>query len=218
MLEPADKEHIRTILHAEGIDNEKPYIAITTRYLHDDMPTWVKTQLGYSTGSAQDSYDALASIFKKLTEKYQLVIIPMHPELQEDYNTADMLFSQCDSNHFVLKKRYTPFEVIGIFQGSEFSIQSRLGSTVFSVLAGSPFLAISYEPRMSNWMKAHGLSEYCVDWCDIKADELLGTIHTLSDCTDNLRENFEALKIDQKNLFISQSENIFSELTLVKNR
>jgi len=139
----------------------------------------------------------------------------MHPDIQEDFETAEMLFSLCESNHFVLKKRYTPFEVIGIFQGSEFSIQSRLGSTVFSVLAGSPFLAISYEPRMSNWMKAHGLSEYCVDWCNIKADDLLDITHALSDNIDKLRGRFETLKIDQKNLFTSQAENIFSELALV---
>jgi polysaccharide pyruvyl transferase WcaK-like protein len=215
MLQPSGKNHVNEILRAEGVDPDKPYIAITTRHLHDDMPDWVKHHHEYTTEIAQQSYANLAAVFGELAKKYQLVIVPMHPSLKEDYATAELLFSAADSNCTVLKKRYTPFDIIGIFQGSQFSIQSRLGSTVFSVVAGSPFVAISYESRMANWMSANGLSEYCVDWRKIEPEEVLNKIQALSENRNVLKNNFETMKKDKQMLFLSQSEKILTDLALV---
>lgn len=214
ILQPADKQHVATILRAEGVDPDKPYVAITTRYLHENMPDWVKSHHEYSAEIAQQSYANLAVVFSELATHYQLVIVPMHPSLEEDFATAELLFSETDSNCYVLKKRYTPFEVIGIFQGSRFSVQSRLGSTVFSVVAGSPFVAISYEARMTNWMAANGLSEYCIDWRKDQPDEMARKIVALSEHSDVLKEKFKTMKKDKKVLFLSQAGKIVNDLSL----
>ena len=212
MLQPIDKNRVAEILQAEGINPAKPYIAITTRYLHENMPDWVKSYHEFTPDIAQQSYANLAVVFSELSKSYQLVIVPMHPLLEDDFTVAEKLFSMVGSNCIVLNKRYTPFEIIGIFQGSQFSVQSRLGSTIFSVVANSPFAAISYENRMVDWMAANGMSEYCVDWRNIQIEEVVEMLRKLSENVDTIKEDFKALKLDKKSLFISQAENILDDL------
>lgn len=212
ILQPAEKNHVAELLRAEGVDPAKPYVTITTRHLHDAMPDWVKADLGYSTEKSQESYAYLATVFSELAKKYQLVIVPMHPKLEEDFSTSEKLFAKSDSNCFILKKRYTPFEVMGIFQGSEFSVQSRLGSTVFSVVAGSPFFAISYESRMTDWMDANGLSEYCVDWRSVDVEEMVKKLTKLSESTDKIRTDFAALREEKSALFFNQADKILTDM------
>jgi polysaccharide pyruvyl transferase WcaK-like protein len=218
ILQVADRDHIAAILRDEGINPEKHYIAITTRNLHDEMPEWVKAHHDYSTEIAKQSYASLANLFRELAADYQLVIVPMHPTLEEDHEVASRLFANCDKNCNVLKKRYTPFEIIGIFRQSQFSIQSRLGSTVFSVVAGTPFLAISYEPRMLDMMAANGMDEYCVDWRDIRIDEVMKQIQKLSDNTDAIKRNFDNMKKEKQTLFLSQAEKILADPALHDNQ
>lgn len=212
MLAAAAAERIRDILRAEGLNPGKPYIAITTRYLHDDMPEWVKRQNGYTSELGRQFYCNLAQFLASVADRYQLVIIPMHPTLAEDQAAAQLLFADTGSAGIMLQQRYSPFEIIGLIRDSACSIQSRLGSTVFSVLAGSPFLAISYESRMQDWMTANGLGRYCTDWRNVDAKVLQTQFDALLAERGAIRKKFNLLTRESKQRFVQQADILLSLL------
>lgn len=215
-LQPAPPERVREILIQEGLHPDRPYVAITTRHLHEGMPDWVKEQMGYTPEVAKQSFQTLAAFMRVLSTDYQLVIIPMHPSFQEDKETAGHWFRELPAGAFLLQARYSPLEVVGIMKGAAGSIQSRVGSTVFSVLAGSPFLAVSYESRMQDWMTANGLGEFCVDWKAVEQPALQESFTALQARSPVIRGQFEETLSERRSLFAEQAEEILQALWLAR--
>ena len=212
LLHPSARDQIQRILRSEGIDPTKPYVTLTTRYLHDAMPPWVNEQLGYSSEQARQSYQQLASFIAQLSERFQVVIVPMHPTMAEDQETAKLLFSQASANTFVLTQRYTPFDILGLFRYSAFSIHSRVGSTVFSVIAGTPFVAVSYESRMEHWMRDNGMDTYWVDWKAVNASDLITQCEHLQAHESQVRQQLAQLYHSNKTQLQQQAEIILSHI------
>lgn len=215
-LQPAPPERVREILIQEGLDPDRPYVAITTRHLHEGMPDWVKEQMGYTPEVAKQSFQTLAAFMRVLSTDYQLVIIPMHPSFTEDKETAGLWFRELPAGAFLLQARYSPLEVVGIMKGAAGGIQSRVGSTVFSVLAGSPFLAVSYESRMQDWMAANGLGEFCVDWKAVEQPALQESFAALQVRSPAIRGQFEETLSERRRLFAEQAEEILQALWLAR--
>lgn len=199
-LEPSSRDTVHQILKNEGLDSSKPYLTVTTRYLHDGMPEWVKKAHDYSPENLQSANDALSALFEKLAERFQIVLIPMHPSMQEDLETAKVLSTRIkEKTRFcVLKKRYDPQEVIGLIHFSSFLIAGRLGSTIFATLAKIPFLGIAYESRMFDFMERSGLQDYCFDWKALDSEEILGQIDRLLANREKLENILKQEKLENK--------------------
>ncbi|MBI3737561.1 MAG: polysaccharide pyruvyl transferase family protein, partial [Chloroflexi bacterium] len=92
ILDPDPADHIQTILASEGI--HPPFIALTTRHIHKDVPNWVKRAHGFDPASVEESNRVMARVVEYLSGLGQVVLIPMHPNFDEDLETAHRIRGQ----------------------------------------------------------------------------------------------------------------------------
>jgi len=174
-LEPAAAVEVDRVLAGEGVAAGEPLFALTTRYLHPDVPAWVKRSHGYDDRHVLRSNQALARLADDLSEQGKLVLIPMHPELAEDQATADAIHRHMKHPERlrVLGRRYSPQVVIGIIARARLLVAGRLGSALFGTVTGTPVIGIAYESRMTDHLDRFGLGRYVFDWKDLDPDLLL---------------------------------------------
>ena len=200
ILTPLKQNYINEILIKENVDISKPYICITTRFMHDKIPQWVKKSHHYTEKNVQDSNTCISKIISYLSELKQVVLIPMHPEYEEDQQMANKLRKNMQNplRLILLSKRYRALEILGIINYAEMILASRVGSAVFSTVTKTPIIAISYEPRMTDHMNRCGLGNYVFDWRNLHFDELKNSIDEILQNNENIKgildENAETFK------------------------
>ncbi len=178
ILEPARFDEVQGILIKEGINVEEPFIVVTTRFLHQNVPAWVKRSHSYTNERVEIANEVIARVVAYLSEFAQVLIIPMHPSYDEDIEMANVIkeYIQDPSRLKMLSRRYSALDLMSIINQCEFLLACRLGSAVFATVAGTPLVAIAYEPRMIDHMERIGLSEYVFDWKGLKYDDLVAKI------------------------------------------
>lgn len=165
VLEAATAERTRAVLLAEGIDPDRPCVGLTTRYLHADVPGWVRRGHHLDAWRVDTAYDSIAAGLAEVGREAQLVQIPLHPLAREDEATASELRRRLppDVPLRLLGRRYPPAETLGLIRHCGMVIAGRLGSAVFATVTGTPLVAIAYEPRMLSHMRMIGLEDCAID-------------------------------------------------------
>lgn len=178
ILGPAPSDEIRDILTDEGINVEEPFIGITTRYLHEDVPLWVKRSHHYTHESTQNSNEVIAKTLAYLADLAQLFLIPMHPSYNDDMATAESVkkFMKYSSRFNMLSRRYNALQIIGMISQCELLFACRLGSAVFATVTATPVIAVAYEPRMVDYMERLGYGQYVFDWKNLRYEELAARV------------------------------------------
>jgi polysaccharide pyruvyl transferase WcaK-like protein len=173
-LETHESDEINNILTREGVDITKPIISISTRYFDNHIPNWVKNSHGFDDTAAKHANESFAKVINSLSSKGQLVLIPMHPYMEEDLETANAIQKEMDEPEklIVLKNRYQVSEVLGIIKASELLITGRVGSVLFASITGTPVLGIAYDKRTTELMHDLDLQEYVFDWKHLDYDQL----------------------------------------------
>ena len=194
ILFPLNQDYINEILKKENVDISKPYVCITTRFMHEKIPKWVKKSHHYNEKIVQDSNRCISKIIDYLSELRQVVLIPMHPKYEEDQQMANILRKnmQDPSKLIILSKRYRALEILGIINYAEMILASRVGSAVFSAVTKTPIIAVSYEPRMIDHMKRCGLGNYVFDWRKLNYEELKNSIDEILQKKENIKGILEA--------------------------
>jgi len=166
ILEPAPPERVGDILKNEGINPDMPMIGLTVRYIHPDVPRWVKTHLDLHLESIERFNENMGKLVAELSKVAQVFIISMNPDVSEDKAVAENLkkYMIDPSKLRVIEHRYLAVESLGIIQACDVLIAGRVGSAVFSVMNGTPLLGIAHENRMIAWMNEIGMDEYLFDW------------------------------------------------------
>jgi polysaccharide pyruvyl transferase WcaK-like protein len=179
ILEPVPSDKVRSILIKEGVDPDEPFISISTRYLHQNVPTWVKRSHYYTNEGVQNANEIIARVAAYLGGLAQVLIIPMHPSYREDMEMANVIskYMRVLSRLKMLSRTYSALEIMGIINQSQLLIASRLGSAVFATVTGTPIISIAYELRMMDHMERIRLSEYVFDWKELKYEDLVAKIN-----------------------------------------
>jgi len=177
-LEPSSPDKIRILLTNEGIDPDQPLIGLTTRYLHAQMPPWVRRTHFYSDELAGRSYQALADVVAHLSSLAQVALLPMHPTYEEDLATYEKVKKHVSeaSRVKILSRRYSPREIMGIINHCELMLASRLGSVVMAAATGTPVVTIAYESRVVERMERLGLGDSVFDWKQLDPDAIIRAI------------------------------------------
>ena len=200
VLTPRSTEQVRLILRREGISFDKPLIGITTRYLHERIPEWVKRSHGYTKERVRHANTVIAQITNYLAEQGDLILIPMHPDLEEDFNTAEQIKRHLpDPTRLkILSRRYNAWEILGIIQQCQMLFACRVGSAVLATVTGTPTIAVAYEPRMQDHMLRLEMERYVFDWKYLQYDQLLERVKELMSVQCGLKKDMlhkaEALK------------------------
>ncbi|MGR3318945.1 MAG: polysaccharide pyruvyl transferase family protein, partial [Candidatus Anammoxibacter sp.] len=179
VLEPISTDKANNILINEGLDLDKPIIGITTRYLHQKVPRWVKRTHYYTDQRVENANEIIARTVAYLGELAQLVLMPMHPFYREDIEMEKEIkkYLRRPSRLKILSRRYSPSEFIGITGQCRLILASRIVSAVFATITATPIIAIAYDPRMLDHMERIGLSKNVFDWKELKYDDLVTRIH-----------------------------------------
>ncbi len=204
VLPPKDKKYIYKILEKEKVDVSRPYICITTRFIHNKIPGWVKKSHGYNSKLINESNICISKTISYLSETHQLVLIPMHPKYEEDEKMAITLRGMMYDPHklILLSKRYRAQEIVGIIKYAEMILASRLGSAIFATVVSTPIIAVSYEPRMEEYMNGCGLQSYVFDWKELSFAKMKSAIDKIlinKDLTKKILEE-NALSFKRKSL------------------
>jgi polysaccharide pyruvyl transferase WcaK-like protein len=179
ILEPSPSDEVRSILIKEGIDPHEPFICISTRYLHRNVPTWVKRSHFYTDEGVENANEVIARVAAYLGGLAKVLILPMHPSYTEDMEMANVIskYMRVLSRLKMLSRTYSALEIMGIINQSQLLIASRLGSAVFATVTGTPIISIAYELRMMDHMERIRLSEYVFDWKELKYEDLVAKIN-----------------------------------------
>lgn len=125
----------------------------------EDIPTDKKI-LGVSIRPWKDSnyLKKLAPALDRLTVESdsRILLIPFHSEQDKDLSLQ--LSSLLKADSIVLKGQYNISEMLEIFSKIDFLIGVRYHSLVFATLTATPFLALSYDPKVWNFVSSLGIN------------------------------------------------------------
>ncbi len=133
-LSPVSLEHGKTILERNQVDSSKKLVGIAIRSWAD-TERWIVPFKRYVERLAQ--------------EGLSVVLIPM--QFPEDKLTAEKMIGDIPGV-YVLKEDYTIEELISLMGCMDGVIGMRLHAMIFSALMHVPFLGISYDPKIDNFL------------------------------------------------------------------
>jgi colanic acid/amylovoran biosynthesis protein len=122
--------------------------------------------------------NAISETINKLVETYdaKIVFLPqvVFEPHDDDRRISERIANQTDSrsNVELLTADYTPRELISFAESCDIFLGTRMHSNIFSLVAGTPTGAISYQPKTDGIMEMVGLEDNVVDIGTVSADEL----------------------------------------------
>ncbi|MBN1494742.1 polysaccharide pyruvyl transferase family protein [Candidatus Peregrinibacteria bacterium] len=138
--------------------------------------------------------------------KYQLlpVFIPFQLIKDNDWSVLNKFIAQkgLEGKIKMLKYNENIYEILDIISHAKFTFGMRLHSILFSILAGCPFIAISYSEKIQNFLKMAGLENYIIKSFD--KNEIFPLVDQIIQeyCSLNL-------KLKEKSYILAQKWNKF---------
>lgn len=135
-LEPTDEKTIAGLFKAEGIDDNKPLIGISVR-------NWT---------NAENLVSILAKAIDYIVEKYQAnaILIPMH--YPEDLSISNSILDRvATKNCYIISKKYSVEDIMGIICRTEIIIAMRLHSLIYAATQKVPMVGLVYDPKIEGF-------------------------------------------------------------------
>lgn len=162
-LSPVSASRIDAVLNEEGIPPRGSYIAVSLRGWH-----------GFSEKAGE-----IAAAVNELSRKKGLtpLLIPMgYPY---DIRVIDEFTAKLDCPFFVLRRKHSVREVMGVISRAELTLGMRLHSLIFSAAVGVPIVGISYDVKVASFADCIG-AEYCLPLPEITSEKLLAAAEAAS--------------------------------------
>ena len=153
-----DSASAAEILRSQGIDAQsRPLLGVCLRNWGEEAKT---DQWKRELATTLDQFLA--------THETQVLFIPFQVQehtLENDYSVALDIVSMMQNQDRVrvLSESYSPAVTGGIISHCHLILGMRLHSLIFAANAGIPTIALVYDPKVKNFMRSIGLSEYAMD-------------------------------------------------------
>ncbi|SKC50685.1 polysaccharide pyruvyl transferase CsaB [Maledivibacter halophilus] len=126
----------KELLANENIPTDKPLIGISVR--------------PWSVG--EDFLETMAKFADYICERdLNVVFIPM--QATKDENISNKIIEKMKHRAFILKKQYTPQEVLGIIGILDILVAMRLHALIFAAIKEIPMIGIEYDPKVDSFLK-----------------------------------------------------------------
>ncbi len=121
-----------------------------------------------------DLIGELIESIKLLSPKYHLIFLPFY--LATDVNLKrflenDVRFKEIEGNYLFFDEQCSFEEYISIIKEADLLVGARLHSLIFSLIAGTEYIGLSYDPKVDAFMHLSGKKALC-NIENLKADEL----------------------------------------------
>jgi polysaccharide pyruvyl transferase WcaK-like protein len=119
-------------------------------------------------------YKYIVQSAMQISAKYKLqpVFVPFQLIKENDQAILNKIIDQNGLGSQIEVRKFTEniFEVISLISGAKFTLGVRLHSLLFSIISGTPFIGLSYSPKVKNFMEndSINLSEYILSLDDGK--------------------------------------------------
>ncbi|MCP5368081.1 MAG: polysaccharide pyruvyl transferase family protein [Hyphomicrobiales bacterium] len=189
LLAPDDGVRVAALLRDSGIDPDQPVIALTTRYVHEDVPDWVKDLQGFDADRNRRAVETLGRLMNALSGWAQLLVIPMHPSLDDDRAMVAQIRRHLDDPDRIqmLRPPFSAGQCIGVIARCEMLISSRLSSTTFAANSGTPVMAVAYDPRSAELMARGSAGDFVLRWDELEYEPALALCERLWRERDQVR-------------------------------
>jgi polysaccharide pyruvyl transferase CsaB len=182
LLEP-EALTLEEILRAEAIDPDARLIGFSVR---EPGPAAPDLDIGHY-------HRLVANVADFVVERLgaEVIFVPLERntyDVQHSHGVvAQMHHAQCAT---VLKREYTPGQLLTLLGRFEFAIGMRLHFLILSALAGIPFVALPYASKVSGFLEELGIEAPALG--DVSAGQLIAYVDRAWDMRSDLRARIEA--------------------------
>ena len=151
-----NSENISEFINGEKINIEKEkVIALSVRPWGDN--SYIKSM-------------AKAADYIKEKTDAKVIILPMY--IEDDLQCSKKLKKLMNNEALLIKKQLKPSDMINVYRGIDFFIGVRLHSLIFAAVTNTPFIGISYDPKVDSLLfdldLETGLSTENIDYNEFK--------------------------------------------------
>ena len=157
-LQPSEKKDADRAMDAFGISEDDPFIAFAVK----DCP-----QLAGKEG-------LIASAAAKCYEEHGLKSVFIAGSA-EDKALAERICASLDTPYRIISGSFGAGPVIALLQRARALVSVRLHYLIFAAIAGTPMAALSYDPKVSGFMKELGCGS-CVELEELTEEKLSALI------------------------------------------
>jgi polysaccharide pyruvyl transferase CsaB len=127
-------------------------------------------------------------------EGAKALFLPFHlaPELadHDDAITANRVMAKLrqHQNAAVLSQPCSPQTLAGLIAKADLTVGMRLHSIIFSLMAGTPFVALEYDPKLAGLSALTGFEDFTLPYDGIEAPVLAGRMRQALEGRDDFRD------------------------------
>lgn len=107
----------------------------------------------------EDKRLALIKLANRLAVHYNVIFIPFY--YKNDTKIYDDLHAHVDPNVYFITEKYNTDVFMSLLENMDILVGSRLHSLIFSLVAEVPFIGISYDPKIENFMHMIEMEPIC---------------------------------------------------------
>ena len=117
----------------------------------------------------EDKRLALIKLANALAERYNVIFIPFY--YKNDTKIYDDIHAFVDPHVYFITEKYNTDVFMSLLENMDILVGSRLHSLIFSLVAEVPFIGISYDPKIENFMHMIHMEPVC-SMADFKPDAI----------------------------------------------
>jgi polysaccharide pyruvyl transferase CsaB len=177
LLEP-DPLTLDEILRAEAIDPDARLIGFSVREPGPAAPDL----------DAEDYHRLLANVADFMIDRLdaEVVFIPMERRMFDVQHSHSVVGQMSHAQRAtVLKRDYTPGQILSLLQHFQFSVGMRLHFLIFSALAGLPFVGLPYATKVAGFLEELRLHAPSLD--HVSAGQLIAQVDRAWDQRSDLQ-------------------------------
>ncbi len=145
--------------------------------------------------------DQLIELANRLSKNYSVLFIPFY--YKNDTKIYDDIHAYVNDHVYFIKEKYNTDAFMSLLENLDMLIGSRLHSLIFSLVAEVPFIGISYDPKIENFMDMIGMQPVC-SMDNFNPDKLLKAVVELdTDYVERKIAIVEAKHLLKKRLLIN---------------
>lgn len=142
---------------------------------------------------SEDYYRELASFCEAIYGRYDIVPLFVPMQYREDTEAACAVVKYMTTPFALLNRNMSVDEILSLIRNAEFVVAMRLHALIYSAIADTPAIALSYDTKVTEFMQMTR-QEACIDAEKADADKLLEMVRHITQNRDALHAELDILR------------------------
>ena len=186
---PAPQDEVNQILKQYHVNDSESILVVAPRVLSSNKKIlYLQEDMGSEL--IQSTPQKISKAIDSISHRFdKIVFLAMHYSGPDsDIPLIKDILNLCTSNNIVfLNQELRPNIAIGIFKVAKLVLSMRLHALVLSSSVGTPIVGISYEQKVTEFLKRINLKNYCVNLFLFSTDDLITKLNQALDNEESIR-------------------------------